>query len=641
MPIRLHSLLLLIVTTLFITCLSLSSAIAAESGDPPLPTTTSDPLIPTDELALLLKPLKKEELLVEADGWQSVVKGKAQEIAHTEIAVRRQNKEIDKAEEIKQKAAAAKKQLKEVADRVDEVRTTGDAAKLQAVQQALGEANERIDEVQSTVDETVDAARKATSMQSDIGTEARQSLDETAEAANKAKRAATDIQKTIDAAESAGKKDIQAIANQAKGEAAEAHQATDKVQEKVDDVLGHAMVATQKAAVLDEAAESVDQAEEVKKAEKISLLEKVTVLREERTHMLDNMRAVVDELETKTDKEDADTTARIKDYRLYISSVSGIHVDVTDTTSAWLTVKGWITSREGGLRWLINISSFLGILVFAWFLAKILSRLINRAMDRVHLPALLEDFLVKSVRWVVMIIGVIWALSALEVSIAPLLALVGAAGFIIAFAMQDSLSNFASGLMILFFRPFDMGDVVDAGGVSGKVSSMNLVSTSIKTFDNKLMVVPNSKIWSDVITNATGVTQRRVDMEFGIGYGDDFDKAQQILEEIVFAHPKVLKEPEPVIKMSALADSSVNFICRPWTSTDDYWDVYWDITKQVKQRFDDVGIGIPYPQRDVHLYIENSADVDRAAAVARGRARDTRDVDVSGSPTATDGGLDT
>ncbi len=641
MPIRLHSLLLLIVTTLFISCLSLSSAIAAESGDPPLPTTTSDPLIPTDELALLLKPLKKEELLVEADGWQSVVKGKAQEIAHTEIAVRRQNKEIDKAEEIKQKAAAAKKQLKEVADRVDEVRTTGDAAKLQAVQQALGEANERIDEVQSTVDETVDAARKATSMQSDIGTEARQSLDETAEAANKAKRAATDIQKTIDAAESAGKKDIQAIANQAKGEAAEAHQATDKVQEKVDDVLGHAMVATQKAAVLDEAAESVDQAEEVKKAEKISLLEKVTVLREERTHMLDNMRAVVDELETKTDKEDADTTARIKDYRLYISSVSGIHVDVTDTTSAWLTVKGWITSREGGLRWLINISSFLGILVFAWFLAKILSRLINRAMDRVHLPALLEDFLVKSVRWVVMIIGVIWALSALEVSIAPLLALVGAAGFIIAFAMQDSLSNFASGLMILFFRPFDMGDVVDAGGVSGKVSSMNLVSTSIKTFDNKLMVVPNSKIWSDVITNATGVTQRRVDMEFGIGYGDDFDKAQQILEEIVFAHPKVLKEPEPVIKMSALADSSVNFICRPWTSTDDYWDVYWDITKQVKQRFDDVGIGIPYPQRDVHLYIENSADVDRAAAVARGRARDTRDVDVSGSPTATDGGLDT
>jgi small conductance mechanosensitive channel len=641
MPIRLHSMLLLIVTTLFITCLSLSSAIAAESGDSPLPTTTSDPLIPTDELALLLKPLKKEELLVEADGWQSVVKDKAQEIAHTEIAVRRQNKEIDKAEEIKQKANAAKKQLKEVADRVDEVSKTGDAAKLQDVQQALGEAHERIDEVQLSVDETVDAARKATSMQSDIGTEARQSLDETAEAAKKAKRAATDIQKTLDAAESAGKKDIQAIANQAKGEAAEAHQATDKVQEKVDDALGHAMVSTQKAAVLDEAAEAVDQAEEVKKAEKISLLEKVTVLREERTQMLDNMRAVVDELETKTDKEDADTTARIKDYRLYISSVSGIHVDVTDTTSAWLTLKGWITSREGGLRWLINISSFLGILVFAWFLAKILSRLINRAMDRVHLPALLEDFLVKSVRWVVMIIGVIWALSALEVSIAPLLALVGAAGFIIAFAMQDSLSNFASGLMILFFRPFDMGDVVDAGGVSGKVSSMNLVSTSIKTFDNKLMVVPNSKIWSDVITNATGVTQRRVDMEFGIGYGDDFDKAQQILEEIVFAHPKVLKEPEPVIKMSALADSSVNFICRPWTSTDDYWDVYWDITKQVKQRFDDVGIGIPYPQRDVHLYIENSADVDRAAAVARGRARDTRDVDVHGSPTATDGGLDT
>jgi small conductance mechanosensitive channel len=132
---------------------------------------------------------------------------------------------------------------------------------------------------------------------------------------------------------------------------------------------------------------------------------------------------------------------------------------------------------------------------------------------------------------------------------------------------------------------------------------MNLVSTTIKTFDNKLMVVPNSKIWSDVIVNATNVTERRVDLEFGIGYDDDIDLAQQILEDIVSSHPKVLAEPEPTIKMSALADSSVNFICRPWARTADYWDVYWDITKAVKKRFDQEEIGIPFPQRDVHLYL--------------------------------------
>ena len=174
--------------------------------------------------------------------------------------------------------------------------------------------------------------------------------------------------------------------------------------------------------------------------------------------------------------------------------------------------------------------------------------------------------------------------------------------------MQDSLSNFASGLMILFFKPFDVGDVVDAGGVSGSVESVNLVSTTIKTFDNKKMMVPNNRVWGDVITNASGVTERRVDMEFGIGYDDDIDKAQAILEEIVNAHPLVLQEPAPTIRMSALADSSVNFIVRPWTKTADYWTVFWDITREVKKRFDAADIGIPFPQRDVHLYIANGGD---------------------------------
>ncbi|HHH39690.1 MAG TPA: mechanosensitive ion channel family protein, partial [Sedimenticola sp.] len=137
--------------------------------------------------------------------------------------------------------------------------------------------------------------------------------------------------------------------------------------------------------------------------------------------------------------------------------------------------------------------------------------------------------------------------------------------------------------------------------ISGKVKSMNLVSTSLMTFDNKLMIVPNNSIWGNVITNATGSDQRRIDLTFGIGYEDDIDQAQKVLEEIVNNHPKVLKDPAPVIRVHELADSSVNFICRPWSKTADYWTVYWDITRAVKERFDAEGISIPYPQRDVHI----------------------------------------
>jgi small conductance mechanosensitive channel len=147
---------------------------------------------------------------------------------------------------------------------------------------------------------------------------------------------------------------------------------------------------------------------------------------------------------------------------------------------------------------------------------------------------------------------------------------------------------------------------------------MNLVSTTIQTFDNKRMVVPNNKIWNDVITNATAVSERRVDMEFGIGYDDDIDKAHAILLDIITAHPKVLEEPEPTVRVHTLADSSINFIARPWALTADYWDVYWDVTRAVKQRFDEAEIGIPFPQRDVHLYI-HGRDSDAAASILPSR----------------------
>jgi small conductance mechanosensitive channel len=208
---------------------------------------------------------------------------------------------------------------------------------------------------------------------------------------------------------------------------------------------------------------------------------------------------------------------------------------------------------------------------------------------------------VTTVRRLTMIIGLIIAVTMLGVNAGPLLAMIGAAGLVVGLALQGTLSNFASGILILLNRPFDVGDVINAGGVLGKVESMNLVSTSILTFDNQVMLVPNNQIWNGVITNITGRDTRRVDLVFGIGYGDDIAKAIQIIEETLTGHEKVLPHPEPVVRVNELGDNSVNLIARPWTRTSDYWDVYWDLMRDVKLRFDEAGINIPFPQRDLHV----------------------------------------
>jgi len=205
------------------------------------------------------------------------------------------------------------------------------------------------------------------------------------------------------------------------------------------------------------------------------------------------------------------------------------------------------------------------------------------------------------VRRLILAIGFIVGLAAMEVNIGPLLAVIGAAGFVIAFALQNSLGNFASGILVLVFRPFDVGDMIEVSGILGTVQSMNLLSIQIRTPDNKLVIIANNQVWGDAITNVTGSKTRRVDLVFGIAYEDDIEHAQRVMVDVVNNHEQVLKRPETVIRVHELGDSSVNFVCRPWVKTEHYWDVYWDLTEQIKQRFDKEGISIPYPQRDVHM----------------------------------------
>jgi len=273
----------------------------------------------------------------------------------------------------------------------------------------------------------------------------------------------------------------------------------------------------------------------------------------------------------------------------------------TDKITTWLV--------DSGPKFFVKMLLFIAILYVFVFAKRLVKKALEKALEasNFNLSQLARRMIVQTVANLVLIFGLMIALSQLGISLGPLLAGLGVAGFIIGFALQDTLSNFASGIMILLYRPYDVGDLIDVGGVYGKVNKMSLVSTTISTLDNQMIVVPNNKIWGDVIKNVTAQDKRRVDMVFGIGYGDDITKAEAVLNDILQSHDKVLDNPEPVVRLHTLNDSSVDFIVRPWVKIEDYWDVYWDVTKTVKLRFDEEGISIPFPQRDVHVYNDAAA----------------------------------
>jgi len=293
-------------------------------------------------------------------------------------------------------------------------------------------------------------------------------------------------------------------------------------------------------------------------------------------------------------------------YRQQLIEVTGtVTTDIFD----WEVLKGLVSRWLEGLgAWLIDnlpqlIFKLLLFLLALWVavaVSRLTRRLVAEGLKRSNLKIsrLLKDMIVSIAGGLVLLLGVLFGLAQLGISVGPLLAGLGIAGFIVGFALQDTLGNFAAGMMILLFRPYDVGDVVEAGGIFGKVSHMSLVNTTILTFDNQTMVIPNSKIWGDVIKNVTAQEKRRVDMTFGIGYGDDIPKAGKVLSEIVTGHDKVLTDPAPVVRLHTFNESSVDFIVRPWVNKDDYWD----ITRAVKIRFDEEDISIPFPQRDIHLY---------------------------------------
>ena len=254
-----------------------------------------------------------------------------------------------------------------------------------------------------------------------------------------------------------------------------------------------------------------------------------------------------------------------------------------------------------------NLVIALVIFYVGRLVVSLVVRGLRKVMQKNDVDKTLETFVCNLVRMALLVVVIIAAIGALGIQTTSFIAIFGAAGLAVGLALQGSLSNFAAGVLIVLFRPYKVGDFIEAAGINGVVEQVQILTTVLKTGDNKQVIVPNSQIMDSIITNYSANDTRRVDMVVGVSYDDDLDKVRQTIEELVAAEDRILDEPACTIAVSALADSSVNFVVRPWVKTSDYWGVMFDMTEAIKKRFDKEGISFPFPQQDVHLY-KASAD---------------------------------
>ena len=253
------------------------------------------------------------------------------------------------------------------------------------------------------------------------------------------------------------------------------------------------------------------------------------------------------------------------------------------------------------IPWSINIAMAIIVFIVGRLISKGLVNILERLLVRAKVDAMLVEFIESIASAALLLFVVIASLDSLGVNTTSLIAMLGAAGLAVGLALQGSLQNFASGVLLIIFRPFQVGNFIDAGGISGTVEKITIFNTIMLTPDNREIIVPNGSVYSGTITNYSARATRRVDMIFGISYGDDIKKARDILMETLEADERVLKDPAPQVELSELADSSVNFVVRPWVNAGDYWAVKFDMNKKIKLALDANGISIPFPQMDLHV----------------------------------------
>jgi small conductance mechanosensitive channel len=264
------------------------------------------------------------------------------------------------------------------------------------------------------------------------------------------------------------------------------------------------------------------------------------------------------------------------------------------------SLKTWIS--ENAADWALQIGIAIAIFVVGKIIARMIASLVRKGMQRAGSDAMLVGFVGNVAYGILLVAVVLAAVDSLGVNVTSLMAIVGAAGLAIGLALKDSLANFAAGVMIIIFRPFKIGDYINAAGTAGSVDEIGLFATIMHTPDNQRIIVPNSGIIGGNITNVSALPTRRVDLVFGIGYDDNIGQARDIIKSVIDADERILKDPEAAIVVGELGDSSVNINVRPWVNSADYWAVRSNLLETIKVRFDEAGVSIPYPQQDVHMH---------------------------------------
>lgn len=623
--------------------------------DPAGATTTADPTIPVEELRLLVQPLTLAELEIEAAAWLVLLKEKAKEISAAEITIKRENLAIDKQEEAANALEEAQKSLAEAEEA--QANATFGSSEYEEAAKKVEDAKENLKVAQASIEEAAETKQQieedeTSSSALDKAEETKQ-VETAKQAVENAKTAREEMTagslsyeaatEKIDTLEAALKdvEDAQEAQDATIPDSPEHQEATQQLKDALEalkkareaiegadtpdeqssknldeltatlentevDVDGEEKVAgppevgdsqeelQEQEQQLEEAAEQLEENAEAESEEKNQLVVAVTELQGERTAIIDRFNVILDELEKKGGDPES--------YRQYIQAVSGVELDITDTEGLGLRLINWFQSEEGGLRWVNNTGKFFGVFIGVAIASQVFGIIVNQAFLRLsHISQLLRHFLVMLIKRGGILVAFLLALTALEVSLGPILALVGGVSFVLAFALQSNIGNFASGLMIMAYKPFDVGDEVKIGDLWCYVDSITLANTKLKGWDAQIYTVPNNTIWSSTIENLTTQGIRKGGVSVRISFDTNLRRVKKILLEIANSHPLTLDNPAPSVFPYKGADYYVSIGIKFWTKTNDFWTAYEEILYMVQERFAKEGISI-LPQQDIRIH---------------------------------------
>jgi small conductance mechanosensitive channel len=614
------------------------------TGDPTAATTTKELDIPVDELQLLVKPLTLEELQNEATGWMLLLQNKAKEISLAEVAIKRQNiaiaqelegvtdleeaqKALEEAQKAQGSASPGTKEYEEGAKKVEEAKES-----FKKAQEVIEDAKTTKEELKE--DKTLSGALEQAKNTGNLE-KAKQTLDETQKSRDQMVAGSLEydeVTKKIEKLEAAIKavEDAQEDQKGAKPDSPEYEQATYQVEAALEaikqllqelgvgvtqqsshdldkatailenteiDNSGETQVAGSPGVVntqqkleqqeqrLEKTMEQLENSADAEEEAKNKLVVTVTELQAQLTAIVNRFNVILDELEKKGGKAEV--------YRQYVKAVSTVELDTKDTEGMGLRLLGWAKSEEGGMRWASNSGKFLSVLVVSMIVAQILGTILSLLLSKFDgISFLLRNFIVMSVKRGGIVLGFLLALTALEVSLGPIIALLGGLSFVLAFALQSNLGNLASGLMIMTYKPFDVGDEIKIGGLWGWVDSITLANIKLRGFGGQIFNVPNNTVWGDTIENLTTGKTRKIQMSFRVSFDQDLKVVEKLLLDIMKSHPQVLETPAPSTFVFSIEDYYISVYLGGWAKTSEFWDVHADIIRIIQERFNTAGIDL-------------------------------------------------